>query len=189
VSKLRWLALAVAAAGCGGKGAAPSPPALVYTDPPPGSGVVRLAANPQASSGGTLQLDLVLAVGAPPSYAAGLNLPVGDRVRLASPAFLRGVVLDPGAPPVVAGAAIAGSLLLSGVSQKAAGAGAVAGDVPLPAGAVLYSLRLEMIPGAARGLIFDGGVPADGYRAAVRERAGNDTVDRAAFAIGRLEIR
>ena len=99
-----------------------------------------------------------------------------------------------GQPPIAAGASVgrAGPLagaLVTGVSQKAAGAGAVTTDAEIKAGQVFYSFRIQ--PGSVRtpGVVFDGASLGPRFRAALRDRLGQDVVTAKDFAIGRLELK
>jgi hypothetical protein len=161
---------------------------LVYTDP--SAGRVRLLRNP-ASTDTQVVLDLV-ANEPLTGYGVGFNLLLdAGRVKLNSMA--PGAVLSPGSNPVAARAALstaAGplqSILTSGQSQKAAGTGAVTTDMLIPAGSVLYTLRLDLTSGSP-GLVFDGASLGASFQAALRDKLGNDVVRRTEFGIGRLEV-
>jgi len=113
-----------------------------------------------------------------------------NRVRLGS--MVPGAALPAGSNPVAAKAALplAGPMqgILSSVqSQKASGTGAVATNTAVPAGAVLYTLRLSLAS-SSPGLIFDGASLGTAFNAAMRDRLGNDVVRRNEFGIGRLEV-
>lgn len=182
--------LALAGACSKGHGRPAPGPVLVYTDPPvTEGGAVRLVLNPAASTGDVVQLDLRVGEPGPGAWAAGLRLPVGGAVSLAEPGFVAGDLLDPGAPPRVASATIAGGVLLAGLAQKAAGAGAAGGEAALTPGKVILSLRLRPAPGAARGVVFDGAAEDGTIQVAVRDVAGNDVVPRSRIGVGRLEVR
>ena len=176
---------------------------LVYTDPPAGVGSVRLVANAAASTPGRIQLDLVAAKQVLNGYGIGLNLPASTTQVLPDDQLLtNGNVFEPG-PAVGETKAIAASLtmvgstanvLYTGVSTKpgvnTAGAAIRVSDVgPINSGAKYYSIRLKLNPTAAPGIVFDGAIAMGSFRAALRDRMGNDTVPQSEFAIGRLEVR
>ncbi len=168
---------------------------FVYTDPLLGFGKVRLALNAGASSASLVQLDLVQVNALSLAYGAGMNLPL-DTSRAAADATLlvEGLALVLGSAPRATAARLStggptAGMLLSAVSQKGAGAGAKATDSAVPGGAVYYSLRLALPGAAAVGTVFDGNALPLSFRAAVRDRVGNDTVTQSEFAIGKLEIR
>jgi hypothetical protein len=166
---------------------------LAYRDPPDGK--LRLVRN-LASTDATVVLDLV--VGAQPvtGYSAGFNLPVDvSRVALDATAPLTpGTALSPGSSPIAAKAILPSSGPLSGVlvsaqSQKATGAGAVPRDTTLPSGTLLYSLKLNLVPTGAPGVVFDGTkpwftLPSGG----LRDKNGTQVVNAAEVAIGALEV-
>jgi hypothetical protein len=163
---------------------------LVYTDPPSG-GTVRLVRN-AATTDALVVLDVVTT--APISgFAVGMNVPLVTRsILLDGSGIVPGAALPAGSSPPAAAAALpaAGPLagfLVSGLSQKAGGSGAVPTDSAVPAGAVLYTLRLGLSPTGVVGVIFDGSAPGAGFVAAVRDRAGNDVVPFGDFRLGRLE--
>ncbi len=160
---------------------------LVYTDP--ASGKLRLVRN-SASTDTLLVLDLVTAQ-AVTGYGVGFNLPLDSQlVRLNS--MVPGTALPAGSSPVAAKAALPSSgplrgILTSAQSQKASGPGAVATDTVVPAGSVLYTLRLDLLS-ATPGVVFDGTAPGPAFNAAMRDKLGNDVVRRGEFGIGRLEV-
>jgi hypothetical protein len=164
-----------------------APARLVYADP--SSGKIRLVRNP-ASTNTLLVLDLVAAQDIT-GYGVGFNLPVNPlAVRLN--ALVPGSALSPGSNPAAVKAALPGSgpmrgILVSGQSQKASGTGAVATDTLVPAGSVLYTLRLDLTS-AAPGVVFDGAALSPAFNAAMRDKLGNDVVRRGEFGIGRLEV-
>src|SRR5262249_33087774 len=134
-------------------------PSMTYTDPPAGR-KIRLVRN-AASTATTVVLDLVAAVPLT-GFQVGFNLPL-DTTRVQANATLQtpGTALPAGSPPIAAKAVIpaAGPLtnvLVSGQSQKAAGAGAVPANSSVPAGVVFYQLRLDLKAGATAGTVFDG---------------------------------
>jgi len=166
---------------------------LVYTDPAAGTGKIRLVRD-AASTGAVMFLDLVAAASLT-GYFVGIDLPLdATKVAAGSPAIAAGTALNPGATPQAMGAALpsAGPLaavFVSGLSQKAAGAGAVATDASIASGQVFYTLRLNLAAGAAVGTVFDGASLAAKYRAALRNKVGNDTAAQTDFAIGKLEVQ
>ena len=168
----------------------PSPGPLAYTDP--GAGKLKLVKDP-ASTGWEMVLDLVVGDAPQTGYSVGFDLPLtpGD-VQLG--AFTPGTALSAGTAPVAAVASIPdkGPLaneLVTGQSQKASGAGAVATDTTLAPGSILYSIHLAPIPGARAGIVFDG--TAGGFilpSGGLRDRKGNTVVDAKDVAIGKLEL-
>lgn len=182
------LALSFALAACGGDGDGHAP--LDYTDPK--GGALRLVKN-GATTKTTVVLDLIVGDNPLTGYATGFNLPLAaDRVKLAE--LTPGTALDAGSAPPAARALIptAGPLagmLVAAQSQKASGTGAVAVDTQLAPSSVLFTLKLELVPGAAAGIVFDGtaadfALPSGG----LRDRAGNTVVDAAGVSIGKLEV-
>jgi len=102
-----------------------------------------------------------------------------------------GTVLNPGTNPAAVAAAIptAGPLakaLVSGISQKATGTGAVATDATIHAGDIFYTIKLPLKPGATGGTIFDGTVAKNKIRAGLRNKVGTEVVGVADFGIGKL---
>lgn len=160
---------------------------LVYTGP--ASGRLRLVRNP-ASTDTLLVLDLVAAESVT-GYGVGFNLPVDrDAVRLNS--MVPGTALPAGSNPAAAKAALPSSgplqgILTSAQSQKASGSGAVTADTLVPAGSVLYTLRLDLLS-ATPGVVFDGAALSPAFNAAMRDKLGNDVVRRSEFGIGRLDV-
>ncbi|MFL5343374.1 MAG: hypothetical protein ACJ8AT_01195 [Hyalangium sp.] len=165
--------------------------ALVYTDPTGGD--LRLVRNP-ASTPTLLVLDLVASKELK-GFGVGFNLPAdASRVRLATDGFVPGSALPPGHNPMAAKAVLPASGPMQGVlvtaqSQKADGAGAVPTDSTIAQGTVLYTLKLELAPGATPGTVFDGTTgPIAAFNGALRTRAGVDVVSRNGFGIGRLIV-
>ena len=165
-------------------------PPLAYADPK--GGALRLIANP-ASTSTELVLDLV--VGSQPltGYAAGFDLPLAPRaIKLV--AFTPGHALEPGLAPVAARGVlpvdgVLANTLFTAQSQKATGDGAVATDTVLAPGAVLYTIRLAKVAGAAHGVVFDGTAPDFVLPSGgLRDRAGATIVAAKDVAIGKLEI-
>lgn len=167
---------------------------LAYTDPT--TGIVRLVRNAAASTETTVVLDLV-AVAAPalPVYAAGFNLPLDVTRATLDPAkpfvLPEKLALDPGSAPKAAMASLPSSgplanHLVTVLSQKATGAGAVATDTAITAGAVLYSIRLTLQPEGAPGVVFDGATPIKS--GGLLNKAGAAVVSPKDVGIGRLEV-
>jgi hypothetical protein len=137
-----------------------------------------------------LVLDLVAAQ-AITGYGVGFNLPL-DRGAVRLNSMVPGTALPAGSNPAAAKAALPSSgpmqgILTSAQSQKASGPGAVATDTLVPAGSVLYTLRLDLLS-ATPGTVFDGAALGPAFHAAMRDKLGNDVVRRGEFGIGRLEI-
>jgi hypothetical protein len=169
-------------------------PVLTYVDPAFGSKKLALVRNP-ASTDSIVVLDLVALVDLT-GYSVGFNLPLDGSKVQASPALMTpGTALNPGTGVLAAAAALPSAGPLQGVltsaqSQKAAGAGAVASDTLVPAGSVLYTLRLNTHPAAGGGVVFDGSSIASNpkFRAAFRDRQGNDVAGAADLAVGQLAV-
>jgi hypothetical protein len=168
---------------------------FVYTNPSSGFGKVRMVLNQGASSASLVQLDLIQVNALTIAYGVGMNLPL-DTTRAAADATLlvEGTALSLGTAPKASAAKLstsgpAAGMLLSAVSQKASGAGAKSTDSTVAGGARYYSLRLALPAAAAVGTVFDGNALPAGFRAAVRDRVGNDTVTQSDFALGKLEVR
>lgn len=167
-------------------------PAFVYTESS-SPAKVRLVRSP-TSTARTIVLDLV-ADQPLTGYSVGLNLPVDpERVALGATPLVPGAALDPGVAPMAAKAVLPASGLLqgvvvSGLTQKAAGAGAVPADATIPAGATLYTLRLDMKDSALLGVVFDGAALGPKFRATLRDRQGTEVAGQSEFGIGKLEVR
>lgn len=183
---------------------------LVYTDPPPGAGKVRLVRN-ASSFGDLVQLDLVsntrlITSGGGASrrngaFAVAMNVPVApDSITMDSTPFVEGNVLAMGAAPKAEGAMLlttgpAANVLLSGASQKQAptvppaAPGSTVGDAAVASGQVFYSVRLRIAPGAVYRTVFDGSALPVAFKASVRDRSGVDTIRLEDFALGKLELR
>jgi len=178
-------------------------PALVYTDPNTVADTDPLTPDPKlalilnpASNRDVVVLDLVAVVPVT-GYSVGINLPLDASKVKADPALLTpGTVLAPGTGVVAAAAALPATgplanVLVSGVSQKAAGAGAVTTDTDIPAGSVLYTLRLDVNLQAGAGTVFDGAtlLTTPQFQALLRDKQGNDTVKAGEIVIGKLEVQ
>lgn len=179
---------------------------FVYTDPTPGTGKVRFVLNQAASSASVVQLDLVsnttvIATQASGGnvrggvYSAGMNLPLDHtRVMADTTLLVEGNTFNLGAEPKAVAAALPASgptagVLYTGVSQKFDGAGKAIGDVSITIGYRFYSVRLKLPATATVGSVFDGPSLDQRFRAAVRNRAGEEVFSNADFAIGKLEVR
>jgi hypothetical protein len=169
-------------------------PQLVYTDPPAG-GKIRLVRDAQRSTSTSLALKLV-ANASLTGYFVGFNLPLASgKVQLGSPAIsAEREALDPGQPPQALAAAIptAGLLanvLVTGMSQKAAGAGAAPNDAQISSGQVFYTIWLRLSDNASAGVVFSGSALGDRFRAALRDKLGNEIASQSDFAIGTLAVQ
>jgi hypothetical protein len=108
--------------------------------------------------------------------------------------FTPGTALQPGSAPVAAQALVPASgplagMLVAAQSQKATGPGAVPTDTALAPGSVLFTVKLELVPGAAPGVVFDG--TAAGFvlpSGGLRDRAGLTVVEAKDVAIGKLSV-
>lgn len=158
----------------------------------PDGGDLRLVK--KSASEDSITLNFVVGSAAKNGYSTGLTLPVdASLVTLAS--FEPGTALNPGSAPTAAAGQLveagplAGSLVL-GVSQKAAGEGAVEDNVELAPGTVLFTITLKVKEGATEGVVFDG--TASGFKlpsGGLRDRAGLLTVPVTGVEIGRLELK
>jgi hypothetical protein len=176
-------------------GASRNPYRLVYT--PPAGGVVRLVRNP-SSTDVSIVLDYAVSTApARPAYAAGFDLPLDTTKVLfnSTTGFILPSVppLNPGSSPVAASAALpnAGPLartLVTAISQKALGAGAVTSDTMLPAGAVLYSVALALNPESTPGVVFDGTAAPIIRSGGLRNKIGEAVVSARDVGIGKLEV-
>ena len=186
---LLLVTLLVGTAACGDN----AKPMFDYSNPPKG-GALRLVKSATSPRGETeVVLDLVVGDQPLTGYSVGFNLPIGHGlVRLTD--FIPGKALDPGTSPPAAQALqpVKGPLadmLVTGLSQKASGSGAVATDTVLPPGSVLYTMRLEMVGSAPAGVIVDGTaadfqLPSGG----MRDRGGTTVVEAVDVAVGKLEV-
>lgn len=179
----------MAAAGCGDN----QHPLLDYTNPPSGGALRLVKSTVKPTSENEVVLDLVVGDQPLTGYSVGFNLPLGHGVaRLTS--FVPGTALDPGTSPPAAQAALPSSgpladHLVTGLSQKAAGPGAVTTNTTVQPGAVLYTVHLEVLGGAPDGVVVDGAaadfqLPSGG----MRDRSGTTVVLAKDVAIGKLEI-
>ncbi len=181
------LSLSIVLAACGDN----ERPPLDYTNPPAG-GALRLVKN-GATTGKEVVLDLVVGDHPLTGYAVGFDLPVNPRaVRLGT--FEPGHALEAGTEPTAAKAALPATgplanMLVTAQSQKASGPGAVATDTVLAPGTVLYTVHLQLVGGAAAGVVFDGTasdfvLPSGG----MRDRSGTTVVEAKDVSIGKLEV-
>jgi hypothetical protein len=164
---------------------------LVYTDPT--GGKLRLVKN-SASTATEAVLDLVVGSDAQTGYTAGFDLPLDDsKVKLNG--MTPGTALNAGSAPAAAKAVLPASgplkgVLVAGQSQKASGTGAVAGDTALAAGAVLFSVKLDLLDNAAPGVVFDGS--ASGFTlksGGLLGKTGNAVVAPTDVKMGKLEVQ
>jgi len=165
-----------------------------YSNPPKG-GALRLIKSKKTKAHSENEVVLDLVVGDQPltGYSVGFNLPLGNRlVTLVE--FIPGKALDPGSSPPAAQAMLPlegplANTLVTGLSQKASGDGAVATDATLAPGSVLYTMRLQMISYAADGVVVDGTDPSFVLPSGgMRDRGGTTVVEAKDVAIGKLEI-
>jgi hypothetical protein len=166
-----------------------SGPAFSYV--PPMTGKIRLLPNLSQSTPTLAVLELTAMVDLT-GYYVGFNVAI-DGTKLAPDASLMtaGTVLNPGTNPAAVAAAMptTGPLakaLVTGISQKASGNGAVATDATIHAGDVFYTIKLPLKAGATGGTIMDGTVAKNVIRAGLRNKAGTEVVGVADFGIGKL---
>lgn len=187
MKRLALLLLFVGLPACGDN----EGPPLQYTNPPKG-GKLRLVQNPDTSTR-YIKLDLVVGDAPLTGYSVGFDLPLDD-TRIAFGRMTPLTALDPGTDPVAAKAALPqegplAHMLVAGLSQKADGTGAIATDTELKAGAKLFTIELDLVQGAAAGVVFDG--TASGFvlpSGGMRDRVGNAVAAPADVAIGKLEV-
>jgi hypothetical protein len=170
-------------------------PRLAYANPT-GAAKVRLVRDDTLSSDTsiTLRLEAAAPFGA---YSIGLDLPIDpSKIVPASFVMTPGTVLQPGQAPSVAavGAKLPTSgplanVLVTGISQRPTGTGAVTADTAVTAGQVFYTIKLDMPATPNFGVVFDGANPGPRFRAGVRDRTGTEVVAPAEFGIGKLEVR
>jgi hypothetical protein len=166
-----------------------SGPAFYYV--PPTSGKIQLLPDLTASTPTLAVLNLTAMVDLT-GYFVGFDVAV-DATKLAPDASLMtaGTVIKPGTNPPAIAAAIptAGPLanaLVTGISQKASGNGAVATDATIPMGSVFYTIKLPLKSGATGGTIMDGTVAKNVIRAGLRNKVGTEVVGVADFGFGKL---
>lgn len=169
-------------------------PQLVYTDPPPG-GRIRLVRDAQRSTPTLLALKVVANTNLT-GYFVGFNLPLASgKVELGSPAIsAEHDALDPGQPPqpvaaVIPTTGLLANVLVTGISQKAAGAGAVPNDAQISSGQVFYTVWLRPSGNASPGVVFSGNALGSRFRAALRDKLGNEIASQSDFAIGTLVVQ
>jgi hypothetical protein len=188
---MRLFAVLIALAGCGDNLGGP----LSYSNPPKGTGKLRLVkSHAKPASVNEVTLDLVVGDQPLTGYSVGFNLPVAeDLVRVSG--FEPGKALDPGTSPTAARGALPvegplANTLVTALSQKASGKGAVTTDTTLAPKSVLYTIRLEVIEGAPEGIVFDG-TAADFHlpSGGMRDRSGTTVVEAMDVAIGKLEVK
>ncbi|HEY1587942.1 MAG TPA: hypothetical protein VGH63_19715, partial [Polyangia bacterium] len=118
-----------------------------------------------------------------------------SKVKLNATPFTVGTALNAGTSPAAAKLTIpsAGPLknmLVSGVSQKAAGTGSSAADASIAAATVLYTIKLDLVGTAPTGTVFDGtaagfALPSGG----MRNKVGTAVAGASDVVIGKLEIQ
>lgn len=176
--------------GCGDNSGGP----FEYANPKAGGKLRLVKSKTPPASENEVVLDLVVGDQPLTGYSVGFNLPVGhDLVRLVD--FVPGTALDPGTSPRAAQAlqprtGPLADTLVTALSQKATGPGAVATDTTLAPGSVLYTLRLQKASNVFEGVVFDG--TADDFHlpsGGMRDRSGTTVVEPSEVAIGKLEIR
>jgi hypothetical protein len=184
----RALLLVALLAACGDNNSGP----IHYSNPD--GGKLRLVTSKTAPASETeVVLDLVVGDQPLTGYSVGFNLPLDHKlVRLGQ--FVPGSALNPGAAPQAALAkqpldGPLADMLVTGLSQKASGDGAVTTDTELAPKSVLYTLHLQMVTSAPDGVVFDG-TAADFHlpSGGLRDRSGTAVVQPAEVAIGKLEI-
>jgi hypothetical protein len=164
-------------------------PAYYYV--PPTDGKIQLVVNQAMSSPTTAVLDLVAKVDLT-GYFVGVDVAV-DASKVAPDATLMtaGAALSPGTNPAAMAGAVPttgplANALVTGLSQKASGNGAVATDTMIAAGSVFYTVTLPIKAGAAAGTIMDGTVAKNKIRAGLRNKMGTEVVGVGDFGIGQL---
>lgn len=158
---------------------------------PPTGGKIKLVPNAPMSGPTVAVLDLVAVVDLT-GYFTGFDLAVDASKLAPGPDLITaGNALAPGSAPSAIKALIPSSgplagALVSGISQKATGTGAVATNATITAGSIFYTLKLPLAGGATGGTIFDGTVARNKIRAGLRNKVGSEVVGAADFAIGKL---
>jgi hypothetical protein len=184
----RALLLLAILAACGDNQGGP----IHYSNP--SGGKLRLVTSKTPPATDTeVVLDLVVGDQPLTGYSVGFNLPVDHKlVRLGD--FVAGAGLNPGASPAAASArqpldGPLADMLVTGLSQKASGDGAVTTDTELAPKTVLYTIHLQMVANAPDGVVFDG-TAADFHlpSGGMRDRSGTTVVQATEVAIGKLEI-
>jgi hypothetical protein len=164
-----------------------------YDDPPAGAGKLRLVRN--ANSTAThLILDLQIGGNAVSGFGIALSLPMDAAKVTFTPGsglVVNTTVLDAGSAPPTAAATLPltgplGNMLVVGVARKKQVV--TDGDVPLPAGATVFSIAVDMNGSPATGVIFSGSNLETRFRAALLNKAGAEVVSKQDFAIGDLSI-
>lgn len=188
IRALLLVSVLVVSASCGDD----EKPMFSYSNPPKG-GALRLVKSkikPKAET--EIVLDLVVGDQPLTGYSAGFNLPLAHGLRLID--FTPGTGLDPGSSPPAAQGKLPskGPLadhLVTGISQKASGPGAVATDTLLAPGTVLYTMHLEVTSAAADGVVVDG-TAADFHlpSGGMRDHTGTTVVEATDISIGTVEI-
>jgi len=163
---------------------------LVYSDPQ--GGKIRLVRD-DSSTVSTIVLKLV-AEQRLSGYSVGFNLPLdATKVQANSNLITLGDALNPGGAPqpfraVIPSTGPLASALTTALSQKASGAGAVSSDAAISAGQTFFTIRLDAVPGAKSGVVFNGSSLGGKFSAALINKAGDDVVHQSEFAIGKLEL-
>lgn len=190
IRSLVLLSALAAVIGCGDNGGGP----FEYSNPRPGGKLRLVTSKTKPAAENEVVLDLVVGDQPLTGYSVGFNLPVGHGlVRLVD--FVPGTALDPGSSPRAAQAiqprtGPLADTLVTALSQKASGPGAIATDTTLAPGSVLYTIRLQKASNVFEGVVFDGTsddfhLPSGG----LRDRGGTTVVEPSEVAIGKLEIR
>jgi len=177
----------------------PTGTSLLYSPPPVGGEAIRLVQEASPSS-----THLVFSLRAAQDLALdglALNLPFDGatpgsrdgiaRVALSAPdVSFGGLDVTTGSPTRAAAllfpasGPLAGVLVL-GMAQKPVAAGGPAGDAQVPAGTVLATFALDLLPAGGTGFVLDG-TTGDGFRLRLRSRAGDV---QGTVAVGRLEVQ
>ena len=184
----RALVLVAILAACGDNQGGP-----VHYSNPSGGKLRLVTSKTPPTSDKEIVLDLVVGDQPLTGYSVGFNLPF-DHTKMRLSDFVPGTALNPGASPTAAMARqpLEGPLadtLVTALSQKASGDGAVATDTTLAPKTVLYTIHLQLAPNAPDGVVFDG-TAADFHlpSGGMRDRSGTTVVEAMDVAIGKLEI-